>query len=199
MSRSPGLRVIFHPQVFEPRCAVGSSGDRDIGVPFDLDQMARLGGRPDPWGQAGELVPGIWLSGEVPRVTGFETGDPHLRLGRPGAPSPVADPVRDDLSLAIALPERLVVIVGCAHAGIINILEHFRTITGIDRVHALIGGTHLGPVAEPQLRQTLAALEGYDISRIGLSHCTGLKVGAELCRLWPERAFLANVGLSIRF
>jgi len=197
LQRHAGLRVVYHPDAFLPRWAMGPKGSRDIGIPFAESEFGSWNARPDPCADAMELFPGLWLSGEVPRETGFETGDEQLRLGAVDDFSGGADPVKDDLSLAIQTDRGLVVLVGCAHAGLINILRHFQRITGEHRIQALIGGTHLGPVSDHQYELTLASLEKLEVEQLGLSHCTGLLRSADLLRRWPRSVFFAGVGCAV--
>ena len=86
------------------------------------------------------------MTGEVERTTTFEKGIPGMEMFADGRWEP--DPIRDDQALVINVKDKgLVVISGCAHAGIINTVEYARKITGIDHVHAVLGGFHLtGPL-----------------------------------------------------
>jgi 7,8-dihydropterin-6-yl-methyl-4-(beta-D-ribofuranosyl)aminobenzene 5'-phosphate synthase len=81
----------------------------------------------------------------------------------------------------------------------VNILEHFRSCTGCDRIHAVLGGTHLAPAGAKQFAETVRYLKERGVERIGVSHCTGLPRGAELMREIPGKVFFANVGTSIQF
>ena len=72
-------------------------------------------------------------------------------------------------------PEGLFVMLGCSHAGVVNILTYITEKTGKSHFHTVAGGTHLGPVEEDQIAKSIEALHGFDIDRIGVSHCTGQK------------------------
>ncbi len=104
------------------------------------------------------------------------------------------DPLRDDQSLIIEGPQGLVLVLGCAHAGMINILRHAMEKTGSDRVSAVIGGTHLDFAAPQQVEDTIAALKEYRVEKIGVSHCTGLKAAARLYSEFGENFFFGRVG-----
>lgn len=105
-----------------------------------------------------------------------EIGDQTLKHYDPSGQVSV-DPVRDDQTVVIDTPNGLFVVLGCAHAGLINILKHISEQTGTSRFHTVLGGTHLGLVDEAQVAQTIAALREFDIGRLGAAHCTG--------RRWP--------------
>ena len=86
----------------------------------------------------------------------------------------------------------LVVLSGCGHAGIINVLRHAKAVTGIGRIHAVLGGFHLtGRVFEPLITPTVDALRAIGAKLIVPSHCTGWRATHEIARALPD-AFVAN-------
>ncbi len=91
----------------------------------------------------------------------------------------------------------LFVILGCAHAGIINILRHIQKNLPGRPIHTVMGGTHLGLADPAQFGVTLSALEEFGIKRLGAAHCTGLENGAKLYNALGERFFFASVGVSL--
>ena len=192
------LAVVAHPDLFSDRYRRSNFELRPIGM---VAQRAELEGQGASFFldcDYQQLSENLYSSGEVPRQTGFEKGDPHLVIpdGKGGF---CPDPLRDDLSLALTTDKGLVILLGCAHAGVINIIEHFREKSGEERICALIGGTHLGPASEEQFQATLAALKRYRIGKIGLSHCTGLNRGAQLFQEFSGRSFFAAAGTVLEF
>ena len=83
--------------------------------------------------------------------------------------------VIDDQALVVHVRDRgLVVLTGCGHAGAVNIVRHAQRLTGVDRLHALIGGLHLsGPAFEPVIPPTVAALTELAPDLLVPGHCTG--------------------------
>jgi 7,8-dihydropterin-6-yl-methyl-4-(beta-D-ribofuranosyl)aminobenzene 5'-phosphate synthase len=198
LAASGPLPVYAHPGIFSPRCWAGRYERRPNGCPFGPEDLRHAGGRLEAVRTFGELVPGFLLSGEVPRSSRFETGDPNLMVA--GADGQyVPDPFLDDLSLALDTPRGLLVVVGCAHAGLVNILRHFQTQTGGKSIFAVIGGTHLAPADDDQMAATIDFLRFCGIERLGLSHCTGLGRGGELAQIFPGRVVFANVGFHLDF
>ena len=81
--------------------------------------------------------------------------------------------------------------------GLINILNYVVEQTGKRRIHTIMGGTHLGPVGQEQVDETISALHQFDIARIGVSHCTGQKVSARLAQEFGDRFFFCSVGTVV--
>ena len=107
-------------------------------------------------------------------------------------------PFFDDAALAIETQKGLVILLGCAHSGLINTVEHFRRELGDPRIHAIIGGTHLGPASDEQFAATVDYLKRLDFDRLGVSHCTGQVRSAQLYVHFPNKVFFANVGSTLR-
>ena len=109
------------------------------------------------------------------------------------------DPFLDDLSLIVETQQGPVLILGCAHAGLHNIVDHVRTQTGFDRFHAVLGGTHLGAGKEEDWEQALDLFEDWGVEKIATSHCTGFHAASFLaCRL-GDRVSPAAAGISFEF
>ena len=81
----------------------------------------------------------------------------------------------------------------------INTLLYARELTGEERVHAVVGGTHLFRAGPDQLRQTIAALEEFKIAHIGVSHCTGMAASMALMQHFGDRFFFNHVGKIMDF
>jgi 7,8-dihydropterin-6-yl-methyl-4-(beta-D-ribofuranosyl)aminobenzene 5'-phosphate synthase len=136
-----------------------------------------------------ELRPGVWLTGPVPRI------HPERNYGRGGKVGQVASPdgtVEDNIpesqSLVVNTPRGLVVMSGCGHAGIINIVDYARQVVGPAPVHAVLGGFHLMEAAEEQLAWTGEKLREREVEKLIGAHCTGIEA---LFRL-RERTGLAR-------
>jgi 7,8-dihydropterin-6-yl-methyl-4-(beta-D-ribofuranosyl)aminobenzene 5'-phosphate synthase len=81
----------------------------------------------------------------------------------------------DDQALYVETPAGLVVVLGCAHAGVVNTLDYVAELTGRSRVYAVLGGMHLVRANQPRLEATVAALERYGVQKVGPAHCTGMR------------------------
>jgi len=124
--------------------------------------------------------------------SGYEETENNLFVKEAGKLHP--DPLADDLALIIDTDFGLVVILGCAHRGIINTLHHAQKLTGKELVYAAIGGTHLFRASEERLEKTIADLREIRIQRLGVSHCTGFRASARLAQEFEDIFFMNNAG-----
>jgi len=175
------LPVYAHPDFFAAHYSSGPS-DKYVGVPFERGELVAAGADFVFTAQPREVLPGIWLSGEVPRRTAFEVGDGRLFTYRDREKVP--DPFADDLSLYCVTPKGLLVILGCAHAGVVNIVRHGQEVTGQTQVYGILGGTHLGTVPAAQQENTIAYLQSLSLQFLAANHCTGLPMMARLAGLF---------------
>ncbi len=189
------IKVYSHPDIFKNSYSVRSSGARNIGIPFRREILESKGAKFIFNTRPNEIVPGMLLSGEIPRETSFEKGDKKLMVkGETGFEQ---DKILDDQTLIIKTDKGLFIILGCSHSGIINIINYAIKMTGQEHIHTIIGGTHLGPADEETREKSIEALKEFDIERIGVSHCTGLEVSARLLNEFGKRFFFCNVGAIV--
>lgn len=141
----------------------------------------------------------ILASGEVKRVTNFEKGFPWAEVKIDD--KWVLDPFHDDQGIAVQLKNKgLVVISGCAHAGIINTVKHLQRISRVDKVHAVIGGFHLtGPLFDPIISPTVEEMKRIGPDFVVPLHCTGWKAINHFAKEMPEQFLLNTVGTTYVF
>jgi 7,8-dihydropterin-6-yl-methyl-4-(beta-D-ribofuranosyl)aminobenzene 5'-phosphate synthase len=165
--------IFMHPAAFQPKYAKPDRGPhRSIGIP-ECSRQA-LGAVQDRivWARsATEVAPSIWCTGEIPRVPSNGPGETGFFLD-----SACRDPdlLVDDQALFIETGSGLVVIAGCAHAGVANTLDHVSTLTGQNEFLALAGGLHLWRATRPQLAATADALGKRNFQLLAPCHCTGM-------------------------
>ena len=109
------------------------------------------------------------------------------------------DPLLDDLSMIVETDRGLIVVLGCAHAGMINIINYAIEQLNNENIFAVIGGTHLGFSTDLQFDETLKVIDKYNIKHIGVSHCTGLEKGSLLHARLGERFFFGSVGAVLEW
>jgi 7,8-dihydropterin-6-yl-methyl-4-(beta-D-ribofuranosyl)aminobenzene 5'-phosphate synthase len=128
----------------------------------------------------------------VPRKTPFEKPDPRLFSEKDGKTT--QDIFLDDQSLVLDTDKGLILILGCAHSGMINIINHVVEKTGKERFFAILGGTHLDFLTPEQLEASILSLKKMTIEKIGVSHCTGMKASFRLQQEFGDRFFYGCVG-----
>ena len=192
-----GVKVYAHPGVFDPHIYKNAKGKtREIGVPEGqgIAELEAAGGEIVLSSSPVEVVPGVWTTGEVPRKT-LET-PMELRKGAQilteigGEWRP--DNLTDDQSLWMNLDGfGAVVASGCAHAGIVNILNHIKEQGPFDDIACFVGGTHLSGRNDEYLDSVLAGLRGFGFKLFSPCHCTGFKATSRLWKAFPD-AFVLN-------
>jgi 7,8-dihydropterin-6-yl-methyl-4-(beta-D-ribofuranosyl)aminobenzene 5'-phosphate synthase len=192
----PNLPVLIHPEFWTQRRVVIPGRD-PIEIP-STSRSALLGAGFEviEERQPSFLLDGsLLITGEVDRTTEFEKGFLVHQALRNGEWQP--DPlILDDQAAIINVRDRgLVVLTGCGHAGIVNIIRHAQRLTGIDRVYAVMGGFHLGgPLFEPVIPHVVAALEEAAPEVVVPAHCTGWKAQQALAAALPWAYVQNSVG-----
>jgi len=189
------IEVIAHPDIWEKKYACAGEIERFGGIPFRQEELESLGASFNLTREPVWITNNIVTTGEIPMTTDYEEVDPCLFVKKDGRMYP--DPLADDLALIVKGDKGLVVILGCAHRGIINTLRHARNLTGESRISAVIGGTHLVSASEVGLRKTVADLRKMDIKKLGACHCTGFHALARLAREFGDIFFLNNSGTKL--
>ncbi|MBN1855694.1 MAG: MBL fold metallo-hydrolase [Dehalococcoidia bacterium] len=201
------VHVIGHPSIFDSKYAyhpgskmceyVDDSDYEYIGAPYSREEYERCGARfvlgTDPvW-----LTDNVVTSGEVPVLTDYETIDAMLLVKQ--GDEYVPDPLPDDLSVFIKTEKGLVVVLGCAHRGIINHLWRGLELTGLDRVYAVVGGTHLIAADDARIAETIRELKRLQVEVVAASHCTGFKAACALSQAFGDAFQLNNAGTRLTF
>lgn len=178
-ARNP-VAVHAHPDALQPKY----HGARAIGMPpAAREALAGPHCHLIVSGEPGEVAPGIFRTGEIPRMHAEETPEEKFHLDPEGT---APDPLLDDQSLFFPTPQGTVVLLGCAHAGVINILDHVRRLTDNRPLRAVLGGMHLGAASAVRLQWTLDSLRRLAPRLLVPMHCTGMPAAAALWHEFPE-------------
>jgi 7,8-dihydropterin-6-yl-methyl-4-(beta-D-ribofuranosyl)aminobenzene 5'-phosphate synthase len=194
------LPIIVHEDMFETRGTRRSNGTIRRYTKFPTEAQlspARIVSTKKPSLTADDMV---CVTGEIPRKTSFETGyTPHrIFLNGSWQPDPL---IWDERAIAINIRgEGLVVLSGCAHAGIINTISYAQQITGTEKVYAVMGGFHLaGKEFENRIQPTIEELQRINPKLIVPSHCTGWRAMCAIAKTLPEAFIWNSVGNLYRF
>lgn len=191
-----GIPIVAHPSVFR-RCYVKKPKLRFIGIPerSSSNVIEARGGGLVLRSEAYELMPGVVTTGEIERHTSYELlenvfNDVDGEL--------VQDPELDDMSLVVNVKDRgLVILAGCSHAGIVNIMGQARRITGVERIRAVIGGFHLRVAKDEQLSKTVEELSKAE--SVSAGHCTGFEALKAISDRMGDRFSLLQCGTVLEF
>jgi 7,8-dihydropterin-6-yl-methyl-4-(beta-D-ribofuranosyl)aminobenzene 5'-phosphate synthase len=187
------IEIIAHPDIWAAKYSrTFSKKAQYAGIPFSREAL-------EGWGALFRLTKKpVWINdnivttGEIPRHTKYEKIDPKLLVKESGKLR--TDSLSDDQALIIKSRIGLIVVLGCGHRGMINTLHHAQKITGIEKIHMVLGGTHLLHASKEQMNLTIAELRRLGVGKIGVSHCTGLPAAAVLFQEFGDKFFFNNAG-----
>jgi len=192
------VEIVAHPDVWQAKYARrNDEPDRYIGIPFQRNELESLGAIFNLTAEPVKIDDSIMTTGEIPMVTSFEQVDADLFVKEDTGWQ--QDKLLDDQALIVNMESGLVVILGCAHRGIINTLYHARQLTGRETIYAVIGGSHLINTSEERLWQTIGALRELGVRRLGLCHCTDLPAASVLAQEFGESFFFNRAGTLLNF
>jgi 7,8-dihydropterin-6-yl-methyl-4-(beta-D-ribofuranosyl)aminobenzene 5'-phosphate synthase len=197
-----GLPLVLHPDAWKDRELRFPDGSAVHLPPPTRNDLDREGVELLEEVEPTFLLDGaVMVSGQVERHTHFEPGMPNqfTRIaGGDWEPDPM---VWDDQCLVVNVRDRgLVIISGCSHAGVVNILNHVRKLTGIQRIHGLIGGLHLSsPIMAAAIAPTVDAIVDMRPDVLVPGHCTGFPAAALLASRLPEAFITTSIGTRIHF
>ena len=158
-------KLICHPDVFQKRYRKG--GKENIGLKLERselnDNFDIISTR-----KSYPISKNIIFLGEIPRLNSFESKETTFALE-----DNIDDFIIDDSGLVIKLNDEIIIISGCAHSGICNMIDYAKKVTGIDKIRAVIGGFHL-KYNNQQTKETIKYLKSQDIAEMYPSHCTEL-------------------------
>ena len=198
LRQAPQADVYCHPGVTKPRYGVTDGASRPIQMQPEstaaLDELPRH--RLHCLEQPLSLHKRIGLSGPIPRETSYEDTGGAFYLDPEGIHS---DLIEDDLALWTQTHDGLIVCVGCAHAGIVNTINHIQRLADGRRIHAVIGGFHLLNASRQRLDETIQGLRLLDPDMLIPCHCTGDFAVAQLREALGERVVLGAAGKTFQF
>jgi 7,8-dihydropterin-6-yl-methyl-4-(beta-D-ribofuranosyl)aminobenzene 5'-phosphate synthase len=138
-----------HPDVFGPKLRGAGDKHKYIGIPVDRNALEQKGINIRLDKDSARIAPGITSTGAIPFKNDFEAVEADFYLKK-GDDYP-ADTLADDRALILDTEKGLVVLLGCSHRGVVNTLTHVTQITGHTKIHAILGGLHLGKASDEKL------------------------------------------------
>jgi 7,8-dihydropterin-6-yl-methyl-4-(beta-D-ribofuranosyl)aminobenzene 5'-phosphate synthase len=187
------VEIIAHPDIWSAKYGRrGKNPEHFAGLPFRRELLENLGARFRLTAAPVRLTPRFLTTGEIPMLTDYEEIDTGLYDKKTGEMLP--DELKDDLALVIDADYGLVIILGCAHRGIVNTIRHAQKLAGKELIYAAIGGTHLLNASRERIEKTATDLKSMGVQYVGVSHCTGFQASAYLAHEFGAGFFLNNSG-----
>lgn len=192
---APAAHVYAHPAAFEAKYGRRPNGRvRENGIPGDkAGVLGRIGHRLISTIGLTDICDEVQVTGQVPRTTQFESSSGPFYLDE-ACQHP--DSLVDDQALIVRTDAGTVVVLGCAHAGVINTLEYVAQSTSGAPIHAVIGGMHLGAASDERIDRTIEELRRRQITQVVAAHCTGANAFAALWAGLPGRCTQSEVGTA---
>jgi 7,8-dihydropterin-6-yl-methyl-4-(beta-D-ribofuranosyl)aminobenzene 5'-phosphate synthase len=195
---NPELNIYCHPAVVLPRYSIRPNNIKYAGMQSEVRQA--LDSLPEgqiKWqSEVVELIPGVGLTGAIPRNSTFEdTGGPFfLDQNKKNQ-----DLLEDDQAMWIKTAKGLIIVLGCCHSGLVNTVNYIKQLTGEEKIQTIIGGMHLLYAKDERLNKTCQALEAWQVEQLIPCHCTGEEVIPLLKQRFPKSFINSQVGASFSF
>lgn len=180
--------VIAHPDAFDRKVSLKDNGFRDISIPFNSHEIRQCCNVLLETGPV-KLGSGLYTTGEIERITPYETPQHDLMVERNG--SFFTDSLMDDQSLVIESDDGVILLCGCCHAGVVNTIDHVRRTFGA-YPDIIAGGLHTEKASAERLEDTVVALRDAGVKKIIAGHCTGEKMLGGLSRSGIDTSRLAS-------
>ncbi len=188
--------VFMHPQALNPKFVKQPTGrPRYNGIPEKCKTALNNFENIKTISEPAKITDSVWCTGPIPRNTSFEdAGGAFFK----DVDCHTEDDISDDQAVFIDTPFGLVVVLGCAHAGIINTLTYIKELKPGRPIHTVVGGTHLGNAPADRIEKTIDALRKFNIQQLYPVHCTGFHATARLWKEFPGRVGVLPVGQTLK-
>ncbi len=188
------VHVIAHPEIFSKKYVIRGNL-RYIGIPYsrkEIEDMCILTLTRD----LVQICPGVYFTGEVLRY-GYPEYTPDMYVLRDDGRL-IRDSMTDDAALLVNLKDRgLIILTGCGHAGILNIIEYSTSVTGIRKVYGIVGGLHQERESDGKIVELCRLLDKRDVKMILPLHCTGIRALNIFRRELGDRVLIGGVGTVV--
>ncbi len=185
--------IIAHPDVIYPKFKISGDMKNNIGLKYDLSTFDKVIYSTEPV----KIAEGIIFSGEVPKENRWELEE--TKYFREKDSTLKKDPFSDDTSLFVKTNKGLLVLTGCAHSGIINIIKYGIKLTNEQKLLGIIGGMHLKNASRKRIKKTIEELSNFKPEFVSVSHCTGIDAGILLKKYFGNNVIFTSIGDNFEF
>jgi 7,8-dihydropterin-6-yl-methyl-4-(beta-D-ribofuranosyl)aminobenzene 5'-phosphate synthase len=193
-----GMPLYMHPDALAEKWGIAAPGrGRPVGMPEAC--LAAIEGRSSDvvfTREPVEVGSGLFLTGEVPRETTFEKPTQKFFLDEAGT---TPDELLDDQSMFFKAEAGVIVLLGCAHSGVVNTLRYIAKLCETSTIFGVIGGTHLIGKDEERRKQTIEAFQELELQWIAPGHCTGMAQRAAIWNAFPGKCVECSAGTIFEF
>lgn len=188
--------IVAHPEALRPKF-VAKKRLKKAGIPFRVSELEKSSGILTLKRGLTSIAPGVWASGEIKRASPFEKvkGFKIVRRGKL-----VKDYMLDDQALFVVVKRKgLVVVTGCAHAGLINTIKQAQKVTGSSGVYAVVGGFHLAGASGGRINATIEELQKAGVKVVMPCHCTGKRAITKFSKVFGKKCNQLRTGNVVKF
>ena len=189
--------LVAHPDAFDKKMMFFNEQYIPVGMQLDKAYLESKGVTIQLEKGPVEITEGVTTTGEIPLKTDFEKVETVFYTETDN--NKIPDTIADDQSLILNTDKGTVVLLGCAHRGLINILNHVSTLTGSKKIHTIMGGLHLVNASESKLKKIIGCMHDFDLQKVGVSHCTGINATIAIANEFKEKFFLNTAGFIATF
>ena len=197
-NRTRRVDLFIHPGAFVKRYTRIGDNYRSVGLPWSREELTAAGANIHETANPVEIAPGMWITGEIQRKNQVELVAEKFFVDCPNGER-IHDEIVDDQALILDTERGLVVLTGCAHAGVCNILERARELFPGKRLRAVLGGLHLEDASPERMEYTLRYLEAAKMETVAVGHCTGFDACCMLREELPKSFVPLQTGKVFRF
>jgi 7,8-dihydropterin-6-yl-methyl-4-(beta-D-ribofuranosyl)aminobenzene 5'-phosphate synthase len=184
--------IYCHPNLFNKKFKLRDQERIDIGVPWEKSELEDMGAKFTLKTRPIEILPDVWISGEIPRLTSYEFIDEVYQ--EQILESFIHDELHDDMALIIKSQKGLIVLLGCGHSGPLNSVKHAMRLMGENRLHLVMGGMHLHQAPDEKIDAVVTNMVHLEPDFIAPLHCCGFRCINQFYTQLRNRILLFNVG-----
>jgi 7,8-dihydropterin-6-yl-methyl-4-(beta-D-ribofuranosyl)aminobenzene 5'-phosphate synthase len=189
--------VILHPEALKPKFVTKKKKLKKVGIPFLISELQKSNGILNLSKGPSSIVPGVWTSGEIRRFSQLERVK-SFKVKEGG--KIIEDQMLDDQALFVDVRDKGVVVVsGCAHAGLINIIKQAQKVSGSSCIRGVVGGFHLSNASAIRIKATIEELRKASVKSLMPCHCTGKNAVTKFVEVFGENCQKLGTGDSVLF
>lgn len=189
--------VVVHQDFFNKKYGIERIKQEYLGINYDRDTLIETGSEISEISKdITYITDNIFIAANFKRKTNFEKVNERFYIEKNG--EMVLDYFRDEIALGIESPKGLIILLGCSHPGVVNMISSIIEKTGNDNIYCVLGGTHLVEGGEERIHKTLEYIKSLDVDYLGFSHCTGKETVKIFEQEMPNKFFNNNTGTTIQ-